>query len=176
MNEFRTVGLEESSEELMLLSDGDLFRAIVAAKKECEKENAVSLDHFMDCFKKLAANEISVKKNTVILYREEAASALANGKPVPEVYYHHFTEDLKAFLGEKDGYSEVVAIYRCIKPCICGGTPELHDYETMGSGYYEIRCKSCPRSVIRGPEQVEINGWDDLLEACIRDWNEGLYR
>ena len=178
MNELRNVGLEESSDDLMLLSDGDLFRALVAAKKDCEKENdenAVSLDRLVDCFKKRVANEISVKKNTVILYREEAASALANGKTVPEVYYHHFTEDLKAFLGEKDGYSEVVAIYRRIKPCVCGGTPELHDYETMGSGYYEIRCKSCPRSVIRGPEQVEISGWDDLLEACIRDWNEGLY-
>ena len=178
MNEIRNVGLEESSDDLMLLSDGDLFRAIVAAKKDCEKENdenAVSLDRLVDCFKKRVTNEISVKKNTVILYREEAASALANGKTVPEVYYHHFTEDLKAFLGEKDGYSEVVAIYRRIKPCVCGGTPELHDYETMGSGYYEIRCKSCPRSVIRGPEQVEIRSWDDLLEACISDWNEGRH-
>ena len=133
---------EESSEDLMLLSDGDLFRALVAAKKDCEKENdenAVSMDRLVDCFKKRVANEISVKKNTVILYKEEAASALANGKTVPEVYYHHFAEDIKAFLGEKDSYDEVAAIYRRIKPCICGGTPELHDHETMGSGYYEIR-------------------------------------
>ena len=73
MNELRNVGLEESSEGLMLLSDGDLFRAIVAAKKDCEKENdenAVSLDRLVDCFKKRVANEISVKKNTVCLKKK----------------------------------------------------------------------------------------------------------
>ena len=90
-----------------------------------------------------------------------------------EIYYHSLGEDLRGFLTGKS-VKEILEIDASLPACTCGGAAELHEEEGMGTGYFTICCKQCDRSLFRSPYDVDIHKWDELLDACIRDWKAGL--
>lgn len=90
-----------------------------------------------------------------------------------DVYYHTLCEDIRGYLSGKTE-DEVIKISNRIGKCLCGSDAELHEYEGMGEGSYVICCKSCDRTLERGPYDVDIKKWEEVLEFCIRDWNAGL--
>lgn len=90
-----------------------------------------------------------------------------------EVYYHSIGEDLKGYLSGMS-IEEILETAEKINPCSCGGEAELHEFEGMGDGDYIICCKKCNRNLTRSPYDVDIRSWDELLDACIRDWNAGV--
>ena len=89
------------------------------------------------------------------------------------VYFHTLGEDLRGFLS---GFNvdEILEIEKKVHKCKCGGTAELHEWEGMGDGIYMICCSKCERNLRRSPYDVDINRWEEVLDACIRDWNAGL--
>lgn len=89
------------------------------------------------------------------------------------IYYHSLGEDLRGFLSGKK-IDEILEIEKRIHKCKCGATAELHEWEGMGDGDYTISCSKCERSIRRSCYDVDINTWEELLDACIRDWNAGL--
>lgn len=89
-----------------------------------------------------------------------------------EVYFHSFCEDIRGYLPGKE-VKDILALDKEIKPCTCGGRAELHEYDGMGDGSYDIICKECGRILTRGSYDVDIRTWDEVLPACIRDWNAG---
>ncbi|MBO5342291.1 MAG: Lar family restriction alleviation protein [Lachnospiraceae bacterium] len=89
-----------------------------------------------------------------------------------EIYYHSLGEDIRGYLSGKK-VKDILALDQEIKPCTCGGRAELHEYEGMGDGDYDIICKECGRTMSRSPYDVDLHTWDEVLPACIRDWNAG---
>ena len=119
---------------------------------------------------------MSVLNNIELLssFKKEMRETIGERNELPEVYYHHFAEDLHCFLSDADAPEEINAIYKRIKPCTCGGKAELHEYEGMGDGDYCICCKECTRTIWRSPYDADVSSWDELLDKCISAWNNGL--
>ncbi len=90
-----------------------------------------------------------------------------------KIYYHHLCEDLVGYLSGADA-NQVLEIEKRINNCTCGARPELHEFEGMGDGDYWICCKSCGRELRRSPYDADIQEWEQVLDFCIRDWNDGL--
>ena len=90
-----------------------------------------------------------------------------------DIYFHTSFEDLKGYLSGKS-VEEIFAIKDSIHKCKCGGDVELHEFECMGDGSYQIVCKECGREIERSQYDYDIATWDDVLDFCIRDWNNGL--
>lgn len=89
------------------------------------------------------------------------------------VYYHSLGEDIRGYLPGKKVH-EIFELERRIHKCKCGANAELHEWDGMGDGDYRICCSKCERNLIRSPYDVDIHKWDEVLDACIRDWNAGL--
>lgn len=89
------------------------------------------------------------------------------------IYYHSLGEDIRGFLSGKKK-DEILEIEKRIHKCKCGSTAELHEWDGMGDGDYLITCSKCERSLRRSSYDVDIHTWEELLDACIRDWNAGL--
>ena len=90
-----------------------------------------------------------------------------------DVYFHTSFEDLKGYLSGKE-VAEIFEIVNSINKCSCGGCVELHEFECMGDGSFQIVCKNCGREIERSQYDFDITTWDDVLSFCIRDWNNGL--
>lgn len=90
-----------------------------------------------------------------------------------DVYFHTSFEDLKGYISDKNS-EELFDLMNSINKCSCGGDIELHEYECMGDGSYQIICKNCGRELERNQYDHDIKKWDDVLDFCIRDWNNGL--
>ena len=127
-------------------------------------------------FETLIDEKMSVLENTKLLssFKKEMCEAIGEHTELPEVYYHHLAEDIQCFLSDADTPEEINGIYKRINPCTCGGKPELHEYEGMGDGDYCICCKECARTIWRSPYDADVSSWDELLDKCIRAWNDGL--